>query len=182
MKLSEKLELLRSLEGNLRGMNRALTKSEVSRMLEEESGEKISVAYLSQLESGKRPNMTETTRDLLARFYKVHPGFFVSDPEGYDRTVTSVALDENQLDSWILAGARQFCSMDAQLAAALRHLAEHEASRAMILLTAELARDPELLTLLRQAITLRNKNINPATEGKKVADTRKTSKNGKVKK
>ena len=92
MKLSEKLELLRALEGNLRGYKRPLTKSEVARMVEEESGEKISIAYLSQLESGKRPHMTETTRELLARFYKVHPGFFVSDPEGFDPNVTSVPL------------------------------------------------------------------------------------------
>jgi hypothetical protein len=158
MKLSEKLELLRSLEGNLRGFSRPLSKSEVARLVEEESGEKISVAYLSQLETGKRPHMTETTRELLARFYKVHPGFFVSDPEGYDRTVTSVPLDENLLDSWILAGARQFCSVDAELATALRCLAEHEASRAVLLLTGELVRDRELMDMLRGCLADRTKN------------------------
>lgn len=152
MRLSEKLELLRSLEGNLRGLSRPLTKSEVSRMVEDNSGQKISVAYLSQLESGKRPNMTETTRDLLAGFYKIHPGFFVSDPEGYDQTVTSVALDENQLDAWILSGARQFSSRDPELALALRYLAEHEASRAMLLLVGELARNRNLLEGLRNGI------------------------------
>lgn len=144
MKLSEKLEMLRSLEGNLRGLNRPLNKSEVSRLVLEESGERISVAYLSQLESGKRPHMTETTREILAGFYKVHPGFFVSDPEGYDNTVTSVALDENLLDSWLLAGARQFAGEDSELAMALRCLAEHETTRSILLLAAELVRDPIL--------------------------------------
>ena len=153
MRLSEKLELLRSLEGNLRGLSRPLTKSEVSRMVEEESGQKISVAYLSQLETGKRPHMTETTRDLLAGFYKIHPGFFVSDPEGYDQNVTSVAMDENLLDSWILSGARQFSSRDPELALAMRCLAEHESSRAMLLLVGELARNRSLLEGLRYGIS-----------------------------
>src|SRR5690606_11516652 len=116
MKLSEKLEMLRSLEGNLRGLKRPLTKSEVARLVEEESGEKISVAYLSQLETGKRPHMTETTRELLAGFYKIHPGFFVSDPDGYDGTVTSVPLAENQVDARLLSGARQFAAHDPELA------------------------------------------------------------------
>ncbi len=152
MKLSKKLELLRALEGNLRGFKRPLTKSEVARLVEEESGEKISVAYLSQLESGKRPHMTETTRELLARFYKVHPGFFVSDPEGFDPNVTSVPLDENLLDSWLVSGARQFCVDDPELAHALRLLADHETSRTMLLLLGELAKRPELMDKLRYCL------------------------------
>lgn len=152
MKLSEKLELLRGLEGSLRELKRPLTKSEVSRLIADELGEKISVAYLSQLESGKRPHMTETTRELLARFYKVHPAFFVSDPEGYDSTITSVSLEENSLDTWLLSGARQFASIDADLAFALRNLANHDASRAVLLLMGEMMRDPRLLDRLRACI------------------------------
>lgn len=151
MKLSEKLELLRELEGNLRGLKRSLSKTDVARLVNEEHSEKISVAYLSQLESGKRPHMSENTRDLLARFYKVHPGFFVSDPEGFDSSVTSVSMDENRLDSWLLSGARQFAAVDPDLASALRDLANHEASRTMMLLMSEMARSPELVERLRQA-------------------------------
>jgi len=172
LKLSEKLELLRSLEGNLRGLNRPLSKSEVARLVEEESGEKISIAYLSQLETGKRPHMTETTRELLARFYKIHPAFFVSDPEGFDPNVTSVPLDENLLDSWLLAGARQFGTIDAELATALKHLANHEASRAVLLLTGELVRDGKLLARLRKAMAEENGNGAVAAEVKPKA-TRK---------
>lgn len=156
MKLSEKLELLREMEGNLRGLKRSLSKSEVARLVNEEHSEKISVAYLSQLEGGKRPHMSETTRDLLARFYKVHPGFFVSDPEGFDSSVTSVSLDENRLDSWLLSGARQFAAVDLDLASALRDLANHDASRTMLLLMSELARNPELVDRLRQAALKNN--------------------------
>ncbi len=164
MKLSEKLELLRGLEGNLRGLKRALTKSEVARLVNEEHSEKISVAYLSQMETGKRPHMSETTRDLLARFYKVHPGFFVSDPEGFDSSVTSVSMDENRLDAWLLSGARQFAPVDPDLASALRDLANHEASRTMLLLMSELARDPELVDRLRKAAAkpIREKISSPA--------------------
>ena len=175
MKLAEKLELLRSLEGNLRGFKRALTKSEVSRLVEEESGEKISVAYLSQLESGKRPNMTETTRELLASFYKVHPGFFVSDPEGFDTNVTSVPFDENLLDDWLVSGARQFCGDDPELADALRLLAGYENSRGMLLLVGELARNPRLLDRLREVILQRPMADETATE---VPDVKK--KKGKL--
>lgn len=149
MKLSEKLELLRGLEGNLRGFRRPLTKTELARLVHEELGEKISVAFLSQLESGKRPHMTETTRELLARFYKVHPAFFVSDPEGYDSTITSVSVEEDRFDSWLLSGARQFSATDPDLAFALRGLASHEASRSMFLLMGELLRDPARLARLR---------------------------------
>ena len=177
MKLSEKLELLRSLEGNLRGLKRALTKSEVARLVEEESEEKISVAYLSQLESGKRTHMTETTRELLANFYKVHPGFFVSDPEGYDTNVTSVRLDENLLDSWLVSGARQFCAEDPDLAHALRVLAEHEASRTMLLLLGEIVQNPELLGRLRSTLTNPPVVSNGASPQIKPAPTKK----GKVK-
>lgn len=151
MKLAEKLELLRGLEGSLRGLKRPLSKSEVARLVAEELGEKISVAFLSQLETGKRPHMTETTRELLARFYKVHPAFFVSDPEGYESSVTSVPLDENRFDSWLLSGARQFASIDPELALALRNLANHNASRAILLLTGEMVSDPDLLARLRSS-------------------------------
>lgn len=176
MKLAEKLELLRGLEGNLRGLKRPLTKSEVARLVDAEQSETISVAFLSQLESGKRPHMTETSRELLARFYKVHPGFFVSDPEGFDATVTSVPLDENQFDCWLLSGARQFASGDAELASALRSLANHDASRALLLLMGEMVRDPDMLTRLRNAFSVRTEQAPESEPKKSVTKTRKEKK------
>lgn len=161
MKLSEKMELLRELEGSLRGLNRPLTKSEVARLVESEQGETISVAFLSQLESGKRPHMTETTRDLLARFYKVHPGYFVSDPEGYNETLTSMPPDESRFDSWLLSGARQFATESPDLAAALKNLANHEASCALVLLMGEMVGDPNMLARLRDAFTGNGKSSIP---------------------
>src|SRR6185369_16571877 len=106
MKLADKIRYLREVEGNLRGLGRAMTQQELVRAIHEESGatpdggrskngaEKktrgatnrttgISQSYLSQIESGARPHLTNTTRLLLAKFFKVHPGYLVDDPEGY---------------------------------------------------------------------------------------------------
>ena len=57
--------------------------SELTRAIEAETGSKISQSYLSQIESGARPHLTNTTRQTLAQFFKVHPGYLVDDPEGY---------------------------------------------------------------------------------------------------
>jgi transcriptional regulator with XRE-family HTH domain len=152
MLLSEKLKILRSLEGSLRGLNRPLSKSEIVRLIEEELGEKISQAYLSQLETGKRPHMTEKTRDLLSRFFKVHPGFFVADPEGFHTNLTSVQIREERLDDWLLEGAEKFAYEDLELAAALRVLAGHDATRDLVLLVSELLANPDTIERLRSAL------------------------------
>lgn len=152
MLLSDKLKVLRSLEGNLRGLNRSLTKSEVVRLIGDEIGESISQAYLSQLESGKRPHMTEKTRELLSRFFKVHPGFFVSDPEGFHVGLTAMELSEARLDQWLLAGADRFLKEDPELGGALQSLATHHATREVVILAAELVRTPEVLEQLRACL------------------------------
>lgn len=151
MILSEKIKLLRALEGSLRGMRRPLTKSEVSRLLQEELGETLSQAYLSQLESGKREHMTSHTRDLLARFFKVHPGFLVSDPEGFRTELTTSPLLEERMDGWLEAAAQDLESHDPAVSAALRGLAGHDATRKVILLMARLVAHPELLSRLAAA-------------------------------
>ena len=109
MTLGEKLRYLREVEGTLRGFGRGMTQSEVTRAVAEELGEKISQAYLSQVENGKRKHLTDTTRMLLARFFKVHPGYLVDDPEGYHAELLSEArLHEDRLDSWLIGGAERF--------------------------------------------------------------------------
>src|SRR5258706_2141524 len=89
MKLSEKIKHLREVEGELRGLNRPMTQVEIVKAMQEELNESISQAYLSQLESNKRFHLTASTRDLLSRFFKVHPGYLVSDPPDFSTDLQS---------------------------------------------------------------------------------------------
>src|SRR5439155_1303689 len=83
-----------------------------------ELGRGLSQAYLSQIESGSRPHLTHTTRDLLARFFKVYPGFLVDDPEGYTSGLQShLRAEDAKIDSWLFAGAEHF-SADPPLSVA----------------------------------------------------------------
>lgn len=83
MELAEKLRRLRQAEGMRRGLWRPMTQHEVTRAMRLEIGVSLSQAYLSQLEGGSRLHLTNTTREALARFYHVHPGYLVNDPPGY---------------------------------------------------------------------------------------------------
>src|SRR5579871_5500153 len=89
MKLGEKIRYLREVEGSLRGLDRAMSQQELVRAIERETGSKLSQSYLSQIENGTRPHLTNTTRQLLAAFFKVHPGYLVDDPEGYSPELQS---------------------------------------------------------------------------------------------
>ena len=98
MKLGAKLKYLREVEGTLRGLGRAMTQQEIVQSLKKELGQTISQSYLSQIESGARPHLTNSTRMLLARFFKVHPGYFVDDPEGYStELISDVGATENKM-------------------------------------------------------------------------------------
>ncbi|MDE3077127.1 MAG: transcriptional regulator [Chloroflexota bacterium] len=108
MTLSEKIKQLRQLEGELRGLGRSMTKAEVLRAMRAELGEGVSHAYMCQLESGARTHMSPGTRALLARFFKVLPGYLVSDPEGYQEGVVSELRSEtDQLKVWLAAKASE---------------------------------------------------------------------------
>ena len=76
MKLGEKIRYLREIEGSLRGLDRAMTQQELVRAIRAEMDTAVSQSYLSQIESGARPHLTNTTRLLLARFFKVHPAIW----------------------------------------------------------------------------------------------------------
>ena len=79
----------------------------------------LSQSYLSQIESGARPHLTNTTRQVLAKFFKVHPGYLVDDPEGYHAELLSDARTiEDKLDLWLVSGAERF-RRDAELKQAL---------------------------------------------------------------
>lgn len=106
MDLGEKAKHLRVVEGIVRGLSRPMTKAEVVRQMQAELGQTISHAYLSQIESGARPHLTEATRDLLARFFKVHPGYLVSDPPDWEPTLSVGPLsDVERLKAWLIAQA-----------------------------------------------------------------------------
>lgn len=144
MKLASKVRYLREVEGSLRGLNRAMTQQELLRAIEVETGAKLSQSYLSQIESGARPHLTNTTRQLLARFFKVHPGYLVDDPEGYHAELLSDARTlEDKLDLWLVSGAERF-RRDPELRRALLALARHEDSRKCLLLLESILETPSL--------------------------------------
>ena len=152
MKLGDKLRSLRSVEGSLRGLGRALTQQELAAAMKREIGRGLSQAYLSQIESGARPHLTHKTRDLLARFFRVYPGFLVDDPEGYTPGLQSElrAIDA-KIDSWLFAGAEQFTS-DPELQRSLITIAETSDSRTPLLLLGEILRTPGLFERLSEVL------------------------------
>lgn len=134
MDLAEKVKHLRGVEGELRGLSRPMTQIEVVKTMQEELGESISQAYLSQLESGKRVHLTASSRDLLSRFFKVHPGYLVSDPPDFSTDLLSADLfSENELpgdrlSSWLAASASEWVD-DPPIQAFLTRLASAENPR-----------------------------------------------------
>jgi transcriptional regulator with XRE-family HTH domain len=157
MKLGEKLRYLREVEGNLRGMDRAMTQQELVKAIRAEikdSGLKASLSqsYLSQIESGARPHLTNTTRQLLARFFKVHPGYLVDDPDGYHAELLSDARTlEDKLDLWLVSGAERF-RRDPQLRQALLALARHKDTRDCLLLLEAVMDTPGLVERLIEVL------------------------------
>ncbi len=134
MKLGEKLRYLRAAEGALRGLDREMTQSEVARAMKRELKKSISQSYLSQIESGARPHLTNSTRMLLAKFFRVHPGYLVDDPDGYQtELVSGVQGAEDTLDLWLIEGAERF-GRDPDLRQALLTVARHQDSRRCLLL------------------------------------------------
>jgi transcriptional regulator with XRE-family HTH domain len=148
MKLGEKLRYLREVEGNLRGLGRSLSQQELVRALRAETGAALSQSYLSQIESGARPHLTNTTRQVLAKYFKVHPGYLVDDPEGYHVELQSDARAlEDKLDLWLVSGAERF-RRDPELRQALLAVARHSQSRRCLLLLQAVIETPGLVDRL----------------------------------
>ncbi len=109
MNLSEKLKHLRKVAGELRGFKRPMTQMEVVTSMREEQQESLSQAYLSQLESGRRVHLTASSRALLARFFKVHPGYLVSDPPDFSTDLlTDMEDGADRLTTWLMASAEEW--------------------------------------------------------------------------
>ena len=152
MKLGEKIQYLREMEGAVRGLDRAMTQSEVTRALRKELRKNLSQSYLSQIESGARPHLTNTTRMLLAKFFKVHPGYLVDDPEGYHSELTSdLGALEDKLDLWLISGAERF-RRDPVVSHALLELAKHADSRKCLELVGAVLETPQLVDRLLQVL------------------------------
>lgn len=163
MNLADKIRYLREVEGSLRGLGRAMTQQELVRAIAEEAGGKgISQSYLSQIESGARPHLTNTTRLLLARFFKVHPGYLVDDPPDYQAELRTLDVVEDQLDLWLVAGADRFGRRDPALCRALLALAHHDDSRGCLLLLEQVLQAPGLVGRLSEVLTSSRSNPNQA--------------------
>lgn len=144
MTLGQKLKYLRAVEGNMRGLGRSMTQVEVARAMQRELRRKVSQSYLSQLENGARPHLTSTTRALLARFFKVHPGFLVDDPKGFDASLESdLGTTEGKLDVWFVHLAERF-DRDAEVSSALMRIAGQKDTRGAIVLLGAILDDPAL--------------------------------------
>jgi transcriptional regulator with XRE-family HTH domain len=150
MRLGEKLRYLREVEGTLRGLDRELTQQEVVRLLRKEMGRTISQSYLSQIENGARPHLTNSTRMLLATFFKVHPGYLVDDPEGYSTELVS-GIEDNKLDLWLADGAQRFHG-DPELSEALVTVTRHEDSRMCLILLGAILENPGMAERLLQVL------------------------------
>ena len=152
MTLAEKIRYLREVEGSLRDMGRPMTQLELVKAIRKEQGKSISQSYVSQIENGSRRHMTQATRSLLAKFFKVHPGFLVDDPEGYHTELTSdLRTVEGKLDVWLLQGSEQFAA-DLEIADVLLKAARQKDTRKCILLLGAILETPGLADRLLEAL------------------------------
>jgi transcriptional regulator with XRE-family HTH domain len=148
MTLGEKIRYLRLMEGNLRGLGREMTQQEIVRAIRTELGQGISQSYLSQIENGSRPHLTNKTRLLLSKFFKVHPGYLVDDPEGFHtELISDVSSLEDKLDLWLIQGAERFRN-DPRVSRALLNVAKHEDSRRCLVLLDAILETPQLVDRL----------------------------------
>jgi transcriptional regulator with XRE-family HTH domain len=172
MKLGEKIRYLREVEGSLRGLDRAMSQQELVRAIARETGSKLSQSYLSQIENGTRPHLTNTTRQLLAAFFKVHPGYLVDDPEGYSPELQSDVrhLLEDKLDLWMVAGAEQF-RRDPELKRALIAIAQQERTRECLLLLEAIIDTPGLMPRLTEVLLKHE----PTTQASGETEKRRTA-------
>src|SRR5579863_9034942 len=152
MKLAEKIRYLREVEGSLRGLGRPMTQQELVAAVRKEQKKSISQSYVSQIEGGSRRHMTQSSRALLAKFFKVHPGFLVDDPEGYHTELTSdLRTVEGKLDVWLLQGSERFAG-DPELSEVLIKAAREKDTRKSLILLGAVLDTPGLAERLLEAL------------------------------
>jgi transcriptional regulator with XRE-family HTH domain len=129
-----------------------MTQLELVKAVRKETGKTISQSYVSQIESGSRRHMTQSTRALLAKFFKVHPGFLVDDPEGYHADLTSdLRTTEGKLDVWLLQGSERFAS-DPEVSDVLIKVAREQDTRQSLILLGAILDTPGLAGRLLEAL------------------------------
>src|SRR5207302_9317290 len=123
-----------------------------SDLIRKEIGKTISQSYISQIENGSRPHMTQSTRTMLARFFKVHPGFLVDDPEGYHTELTSdLRTAEGKLDVWLLQGSER-CAGDREWSEILIKAVREKDTRKAFLLMGAILDTPGLADRMLEAL------------------------------
>jgi transcriptional regulator with XRE-family HTH domain len=171
MTLGEKIRYLREVEGSLREFGRSMTQQEVVEAVKRELRKTISQSYLSQIERGTRRHMTQSSRTLLAKFFKVHPGFLVDDPEGYHtELVSDLRTTEGKLDVWLLQGSERFVS-DREVSDVLLKVARHPDTRSCFLLLGAILDTPGLAERLLEA--LRPDALKSSTRGRRGGEGRR---------
>jgi len=152
MKLGEKIRYLREVEGSLRGLGRPMTQLELIEAVRKEQHKTISQSYISQIENGARRHMTQASRALLSKFFKVHPGFLVDDPDGYHtELVSDLRTTEGKLDVWLLQGSERFAS-DPELSDVLLKAARQKDTRGCLMLLGAILDTPGLAGRLLEAL------------------------------
>jgi len=144
---------LRRLEGELRGLGREMSQQEVARAIRDDLGGKVSQSYLSQIESGRRRHLSHSTRLALARFFQVHPGYLVDDPEGF--TYDLQAFRRRPQAAALVAMLREAAARaagDPPLRTALLRIAGAPDPRRQILLLARLVELPALAERLMETV------------------------------
>src|SRR5262249_44120624 len=96
--------------------------------------------------------LTNSTRMLLAKFFKVHPGYLVDDPDDFHTELTSDAGTlEDRLDLWLINGAERF-RRHPDLSEALLAVARHPDSRRCLELLGAILETPGLAERLLQVL------------------------------
>jgi len=86
--------------------------------------------------------MTNTTRQVLAKFFKVHPGYLVDDPEGYHVELQSDARRARGQAGLVADQRGRALSRDRELRQALLGVSRHSDSRRCLLLLNAVMRRP----------------------------------------
>ena len=133
-----------------------MTQAEVSTLIDRELGGSVSQSYLSQIENGTRPHLTATTRMLLARFFRVHPGYLVDDIDGLPLHIGKHlrTTADDRLDEWLVEGAEEW-SEDPALRKALLAIAKHPESRKCLLLLGSFVENRDLIDHLCKSFDVR---------------------------
>jgi hypothetical protein len=180
MTLGEKLKYLREVEGSLRGLGRPMKQQEVVEAVRKDTGRNISQSYLSQIESGARPHLTQSTRSLLSTFFRVHPGFLVDDPQGEGMQLSPLETMDGKLDHWMLQGAEAF-RQDPEVSAALTSVARQRQTRNTVLLLGRILKSPGLGDSLWRALGGQGTVENSTPPGEKGNGKKAAARKKKVK-